>query len=199
MKVSVINLKNRKDRLDFVSGACKREGLEMSVHEATNGQVVYFNDFDTKRMRGHAGCHHSHVSLLQKLKGTAKYHIILEDDVDLISDFKQKVLNLTSKLPNDWNMLYIGGNLNVYKNPIEPFNEFFNIAKQVLATHAYIVNDSKIDEILSVINSRVYKIDIMFIEYQKNNQVFISKECLAWQGETFSDIVFTTIDSNTRY
>ena len=196
MIVHVINLPHRKDRLDYVKKVCKREGLELQRHEATNGQKVFASQFPNKRMRGHAGCHNSHVTLLQKIKGTADYHIILEDDVELTPNFKSKV---EKYITTDFDMLYLGGNLNVYDNPIEPFNDQFDIARKVMATHAYVVNDSSIDSILEIITKRVHKIDVMFMDVQQQMNALITKECLAWQRETFSDIGFKTLDVNTKY
>ncbi len=198
MKVNVINLKSRPDRLSDITTICKREGLEIAIHEATNGQTKYLKEFDTKRMRGHAGCHNSHVTLLKKIKGTSPYHIILEDDAELIHGFKQKAEHYLSKL-DEWTMLYIGGNLNVYDDATEPYNEHFNLAKKVMATHAYIVNDSQIDEILKVIETRIYKIDVMYMDLQQSKDVHITKECLSWQRQTFSDISFQVLNMDTRY
>jgi len=196
MIVHIINLPHRTDRLTYISKVCKREGLEPSIHEATNGQQKYASEFTNKRMRGHAGCHNSHVTLLQKIKGTADYHIILEDDVELIPNFKSKV---EQYITHDYDMLYLGGNLKVYDNPIEPFNNEFDIARKVMTTHAYIVKDSSIDSILEIITKRVHKIDVMFMDVQQQMNALITKECLAWQRETFSDIGFKVLDVNTRY
>ena len=200
MIVHVINLPHRTDRLEYVKKVCEREGLQLSIHEATNGQRKYVTQFTNKRMRGHAGCHHSHVTLLQKIRGTADYHIILEDDVELIEGFKDKVERLIYELSSDdWFMLYLGGNLAVYENPVERCDEYFNYAKKVMGTHAYVINDFHIDEILEVITERVHKVDVMFMGLQQKVDVMISKECLAWQRETFSDIGFKTLNTNTKY
>jgi GR25 family glycosyltransferase involved in LPS biosynthesis len=200
MTVHVINLKSRKDRLEHIKKVCDRESLRLSVHEATNGQQYYAKQFPNKRARGHAGCHHSHVTLLKKLRGTADYHVILEDDVELIEGFKDKVERLIYELSSDdWFMLYLGGNLNVYENPVERCDEHFNYAKKVMGTHAYVVNDAHIDDILEVITERVHKVDVMFMGLQQKVDVLISKECLAWQRETFSDIGFSVLNVNTKY
>lgn len=196
MIVHVINLPHRTDRLEYVKKVCEREGLQLSIHEATNGQRKYVTQFTNKRMRGHAGCHHSHVTLLQKIRGTADYHIILEDDVELTPNFKSKV---EKYIRQDFDMLYLGGNLTVYENPTEPYNDQFDIARKVMATHAYIVRDSSIDLILEVITKRVHKIDVMFMDVQQQMNALITKECLAWQRETFSDIGFKTLNTNTKY
>jgi GR25 family glycosyltransferase involved in LPS biosynthesis len=196
MIVHVINLPHRTDRLEYVKKVCEREGLELSIHEATNGQQKYAAQFTNRRMRGHAGCHNSHVTLLQKIKGRAEYHIILEDDVELTPNFKSKVQQY---IKEDFDILYLGGNINVYDNPTEPYDDQFDIARKVMATHAYIVRDSSIDSILEIITKRVHKIDVMFMDVQQQMNALITKECLGWQRETFSDIGFKTLNINTKY
>jgi GR25 family glycosyltransferase involved in LPS biosynthesis len=199
MIAHVINLKHREDRLQYSQELLQREGLQMIVHEATNGQVEYLEMFDSKRMRGHAGCHNSHITLLEKIKGTAKHHLILEDDCELINGFKDKAQGYIDMMPNDFSVLYLGGNIGVFNKAIEPLNKHFSLAKKVMATHAYVVNDSQIDFILSILKRRVYKIDMMFMEVQQAVDVYITNECLAWQRETFSDIGFDVLKVKTKY
>jgi len=199
MKANVINLEHRKDRLDHIKDVLNREKIEISIHKATNGQEKFFDMFKNKRMKAHAGCYDSHVTLLEKVKGTADYHLILEDDCELIDGFKNKVIRYIELLPKNYTMLYLGGSLNVFKNSIELLNQHFSLAKKVMATHAYLVNDLQIDFILSILKKRIYKIDIMFMDIQQSVDVYITNECLAWQRETYSDIIFDVMKTNTKY
>jgi GR25 family glycosyltransferase involved in LPS biosynthesis len=199
MKANIINLKHRTDRLKEIQSECEREGLELVRHNGVNGQDVFFKQFTNKRMRGHAGCWQSHVNLLNKVKGTAEYHLVIEDDAILCDGFKEKALSYINQLPNDCGLCYLGGSIDLYDNSIRDYNDSFNQALKVLATHCYVIKDSHIDLLLEVLNTRIYKVDVLFTEYQNTNLTLISKECLAWQRESFSDIGFKSFTHNTKY
>jgi GR25 family glycosyltransferase involved in LPS biosynthesis len=198
MKANVINLNYRKDRLKEIQAECSREGLQLVRHEGVNGQKVFFDSFKNKRMRGQAGCWQSHVNLLNKVKGTSEWHLVLEDDEILCDGFKSKVEFYVSKLPTDCGLVYFGGTLN-QGEPIEPYNDLFNQAKYVLGTHCYLIKDTHIDKMLEVLNTRIYKVDVLFTEYQNKYLTLISKECLAWQRPSYSDITFINTNYNTKY
>jgi GR25 family glycosyltransferase involved in LPS biosynthesis len=199
MKANVINLIHRTDRLKEIQAEFTREGLELVRHDGVNGQSVFFNAFKNKRMRGHAGCWQSHVNLLNKVKGTANYHLVIEDDAVLCNGFKEKALYYINQLPEDCGLCYFGGSININKNSILYYNDSFNQALKVLATHCYVIKDSHIDLLLKVLNTRIYKVDVLFTEYQNTNLTLISKNCLSWQRESFSDIGFEILKYNTKY
>jgi GR25 family glycosyltransferase involved in LPS biosynthesis len=199
MKANVINLMHRTDRLKEIQSECTREQLELIKHNGVNGQDVFFKQFSNKRMRGHAGCWQSHVNLLNKVKGTSEYHLVIEDDAVLCEGFKSKALSYISQLPEDCGLCYFGGSVNLTYNARTEYNETFNQALNVLATHCYLVKDSHIDLLLEVLNTRVYKVDVLFTEYQSAHLTLISKECLSWQRESFSDIVFEHTNYKTKY
>ena len=199
MIANIINLERRSDRLKQINNECVREGLYLVRHEAVDGQKEFFTRIDTKRMRGHAGCQQSHINLLKRIKGTQEYHLILEDDAELIGDFKIELENTLDKLPKDWTMCYLGGNTYLYENSIEDSDEYFYRALRVMATHCYLVKDDAIDNILNVLESRYHKVDVVLMDYQLNNIVYMSKKCLSWQRESMSDIVFKKTISSPKY
>lgn len=194
MKANVINLAHRPDRMCEIEMECSREGLDVIRHEAVNG-VKLFPDAD-KKLKGHFGCLHSHINLLKKVKGSNEYHLILEDDAILIEGFEKKIFNLITL---DFDLLYLGGNVFSFENATETFDDKLNIAKNVLCTHAYIIKDESINGLLEVLESRNYKVDVLFTEYQKNHNCFITKECLSWQRESYSDIIFNKMTTNLKY
>jgi GR25 family glycosyltransferase involved in LPS biosynthesis len=194
MKAHIINLPSRLDRRDKMIEVCKREELEYEFHDAINGQRVFFGSAPNKRLRGHFGCLQSHRNLLWEIKGTAKYHLVLEDDAELTEGFLDKVAELV--IPCDYDILYLGGNSDKVTVPL---NESVSIAKNVLTTHAYIVKDKAIDGLLKVLNSRLWKVDVLFTEFQESNLCLISNECLAWQRDSYSNISFDNEPRNTKY
>lgn len=199
MKANVINLAHRTDRLIQIQNECNREGLELIRHEGVNGQVVFANEFSNKRMRGHAGCWKSHVDILKNIKGKSDYHLVLEDDAVLCDGFKDKLLSYIDKIPEDCGLCYFGGSVNLVENSISDYNDLFSQALKVYSTHCYLIKDSHIDNLLEILNTRIYKVDVLFTEYQAKYLTLISKECLSWQRESFSDISFDVLKYNNKY
>lgn len=199
MIANIINLERRPDRKEEMIQECESKGLNPVFHIAIDGQKDFFGKIHTRRMRGHAGCQQSHINLLKRIKGTQDYHLILEDDAVLTDGFKLELDNVLNKLPNDWTMCYLGGNTYLYENSVEDFDEYFYRALRVMATHCYLVKDECIDNILNVLESRYHKVDVMLMEYQLNNVVYLTKKCLSWQRESMSDIVFKKTISSPKY
>jgi GR25 family glycosyltransferase involved in LPS biosynthesis len=199
MKAHVINLKHRRDRLTQIKNQCEKESLDFVRHEAVNGQKQFFDVIPSKRMRGHAGCQQSHMNLLSSVKGSSDWHLILEDDAVLIEGFKDKAKHIIDTLPKDAQMCYLGGNTYLYDDSIEDYNEELVRAFKVMATHCYIIKDSAIDSMLEVLNRRYHKVDVCMMDFQLENVVYMTKECLSWQRESMSDIVFKTTISSPKY
>lgn len=206
MKAHVINLPHRTDRRDAMEEQCRRLGIEPIFFEATNGKVA-FPDEPRKLMRGHFGCLDSHKRLLESLydpkgmsierDGVEIVHLILEDDAVLADDWLEHAyIGSMEKrgLPSNFDILFLGGNITQMENAIEPFNDNFNVARNVLCTHAYKIKNHSIPRLLEVLNSRMWKVDILFTEFQKVANCYITKQCLAWQAVSHSDITDQVLD-----
>lgn len=61
---------------------------------------------------GSIGCAISHIRLWEYISRQARNDIfvIFEDDIILSSDFKRLLYNLTSKLPSDFDIIFLGSN-----------------------------------------------------------------------------------------
>ena len=199
MKVNIINLERRPDRKEEMAAECKSKGLDPIFHIAVDGQKEFFKIESKKRMRGHFGCLQSHRNTLRAVKGTADYHIILEDDVILVDDFAESVKNHISILPDDWSMCYFGGHTKTLEGAVEDFDKDFFYARNVLGLYCYAVNDRYIDEILETLEARLWKADMVAIDYQQKRDVYISKKCHAWIRESFSDICHEVINPDLKY
>lgn len=103
LKKYVINLKRRDDRLKEL-----RLPFDYTIFEATDGREV-FSQYPIKQ-QGFMGCWDSHRRLFNKIKEeNTEYTLIMEDDVDLVENFNERLNEVISELPNDWDLLYLGG------------------------------------------------------------------------------------------
>lgn len=179
IKSYVINLKRRNDRLEKINLPFNYE-----IFEATDGKID-FADYPIKQ-QGFMGCWDSHRRLFTHVKNNKlDMVLVLEDDIEVCDDFNNKLSKVMSELPEDWDLLYLGG-WNV--GDVEKYSESLNWAKKVYTTHAFIVRDKFYDTILEGINLRKWKVDILISDVLPLGNCFICEPTLAWQREGFSDI-----------
>lgn len=124
----LINLKHRTDRW----AECKKQ----------------FNDFPfiiperfeaLKGWCGMDGCKKSHMQVIREAQALEKEHVfILEDDFVLCPNFTQRISLFLEKVPDDWDILWIGGYHN--KRPT-PINDYVSKVERCVNCHAYIVRD----------------------------------------------------------
>lgn len=181
MKTFVINLNRRKDRLkEFASSVT----FDYERFSATDGKIAFP---DSKpRLQGHLGCWDSHRRLLNWSQFSEfPMVMVLEDDVELAPEFEQKLEIIMKELPEDWDLLYLGG-WNTEER--KPYSEHLDIAERVLTTHAYIIRDKFIPKLIETLNGRRFKVDVVFCDALSKGKCFIAHPVIAWQREGFSDI-----------
>jgi GR25 family glycosyltransferase involved in LPS biosynthesis len=119
---------------------------------------------------GEIGCYLSHHTLLKHIKetATAKYTLILEDDGMLLKD----AANLHDKLNNiDFDIFYLGLN-NENKNKNIRDNIYtINKTKPIQGTHAYLVNNNKINKIYENTLNPIGPIDYQYEILIKNDTI----------------------------
>jgi hypothetical protein len=105
-KIFVINRDARTDRWAHCLGQFKKFTLTKCERFSAHDGVILDG-----RLNGNAGCTASHRALLEIIS----YHkwprtLILEDDFKIRhDDFHQKFNDMIGEVPEDWDMLYLGG------------------------------------------------------------------------------------------
>lgn len=179
MEKFLINLKRRDDRLKLINLP-----FNYKIFEATDGKVKYV-DYP-KNEQGFMGCLDSHRRLFSFAKeNDINTIMILEDDVIVCDDFIIKLKKVMSELPDNWDLLYLGG-WNVGEKI--KYSDSLDVAKKVYTTHAFIVKNKFFDTIINQINSRDWKVDVLLSEVLEKGNCFICNPTIAWQREGYSDI-----------
>lgn len=94
MKIYVVNLDERKDRMNKMKGQLQRLGLDYVRFPAINGRDVFDSDSTFNRKRfflengrkivpGEIGCALSHMSIWKEVARSGAYALILEDDANI--------------------------------------------------------------------------------------------------------------------
>lgn len=187
----VINLERRIDRLNELKIPFKYE-----VFVATDGHITFDNNTNSRFELGHLGCKDSHRRLLSKIYDDGlDYCLVFEDDVELCDDFEFKLSSIIKELPEDWDMLYLGGwNLGEKKS----YTNTLDIAETVYTTHSYLIRRKFIPLLINQLDTdECKKVDVVFSVLQKQHKCFITSPILCWQRMGFSDIQ-NKITNNTH-
>ena len=141
-----INLNRREDRKKEVTEEFERFGIAAQRFEAIDGKIFNFPQEFKNMRRGAAAIYLSHLKLIQYAKEKKLRNILIfEDDVEFDDHFMEDFQEGLKSLPNNWNMLYLGGNQK--KLPIVIQGKFCKL-KEVKTTHAYAINGNFFDTVL---------------------------------------------------
>lgn len=220
MDVYVIHCKKHNERLPNIEHHLKKLFPQLKIWDGVvinnsvpflqkemqkyNTNITVKNDKIFKSL-GEIGCYLSHHTLLKHIKETetkttAKYTLILEDDGMLLKN----AANLQDKLDKldkvDFDMLYLGlNNENKNKN-IKDTVYSINKTKPIQGTHAYVVNNNKINKIyentLTPIGPIDYQYEIL-IKKDTINAVIIYPYLCVQDRESFQSTI-KKINNNTR-
>lgn len=179
-----INLDRRPDRWK----ECVREFDRVEITDVERFTAVDGNSIHTKSvlLPGEVGITLSNLNLLMDArKNSYERILILEDDIQFSENFVRDFDTWHSEIPNDWQMLYLGGNL-VGWQP-SPISDHVHLGKNILAIHALGLHASTYDSIISSINLNI-QIDSTYSEQSNNFNSYLMTPRMAWQRECYSDI-----------
>ncbi len=202
-KIFCINLEERIDRWDKCQQKFTALGILDKVERFRAVQIGTTDHFQAK-MAGRAGCALSHASILDiAIKENLSNYLVLEDDFDLSptpEECSSILSSSTSELPNDWDLFYLGGNLNRDYGtfPLEKYSENLFRLRSCHTTHSFAVNSSFYSElkkqlptagsVIEWLNAH-QAIDVhLSKEILPHNNTFIPTIMLFVQQADFSDI-----------
>jgi GR25 family glycosyltransferase involved in LPS biosynthesis len=217
MDVYVIHCEKHKERLPNIEHHLKKLFPELKIW---NGVVIdnsvpflekemkkYNTNITVKnnnifKSLGEIGCYLSHHTLLKHIKETkttAKYTLVLEDDGMLL----ENAANIHDKLDKvDFDMLYFGlNNENKHKHIVDTIYSINN-SKPIQGTHAYVVNNNKINKIyentLTPIGPIDYQYEILIKEDTINAVIFFPYLCVQDRKSFHSTIKILNTDMRQR-
>lgn len=185
-----INLFKRKDRWELALKEFNKLGIEDRV----------FRISAIEKENAAYGCHLSHAKSLQFAKDLeAENILIFEDDVEFFPNAVENLNQALVELPPDWDMLYLGANLDRY--PAYQISDHLAKLEGAFATHAYAINSRMYDILIrvnqdnNIIHNDVYYSDHV-IPY---HNCYITLPLVAGQRDSYSDIQKTVMSSNAMF
>ena len=174
--IFVISLKNRKDRRKKIATNLKKR------------KVVPFKFYNAvKNVKNPArGCLQSHINIIRQAKQKKlKSVMILEDDCKFL---KKPTL---PEPPKDWEMLYLGGNMEEVISKENP--DWYQM--RCWTTHSYIIKDVLYDKVISELKQYDREIDRYYCnEIHKNHKVYMCQPMITEQLAGYSDIEKKKVD-----
>jgi len=171
LNIVVINLKDRTDKRVYIENELKSHNIKFN----------FFNAI--KHNNPKRGCLESHISIIKdSLIKNIKYLLIIEDDCKFINN-----ISLMKELPNDWDMLYLGGTVHRILN--RKYKGYARV--QCWTTHAYIINLTNKKLVDSILEADNYDGEIDRYYLEKIHPKFNAYMCdpmIAIQKEGYSDI-----------
>jgi glycosyl transferase family 25 len=195
-KIFCINLDRRPDRWESVQKQFQKHGIKnVERFSAVDGNSIKVNN-QINLLPGEIGCLLSHLEIVKKAKEQGlKNYLVLEDDVIFRDDFSKLYERFNKQIPEDWNMVYLGGN-NVIDHPVKISENVFKIYN-TYAIHAVIVKDTLYDYLIEMLPKMKKPVDVYFADLQKIfNCYCFNNPKLAWQNTGFSDIQMKEINYN---
>ena len=174
MKTFVVNLDRRPDRWETFQRHDEPKFLNYKRFSAIDGTKLestsqlsqIFDNNDYNMRKGMVGCAMSHIKLyIELLKDNeADGYCILEDDIEFVPDFKDKLIFCIQELEKtNWDMFYLGHHLwkqfiddEVFSKTlwpkIEQFDRFESLRRSIGGTIGYIINKKGAENLLNFIN-----------------------------------------------
>jgi glycosyl transferase family 25 len=190
--IFVINLEKDNDRWDYY------DNLNIQSIKINRFNGIYGKDLDRNNLiktgilsetnvlkDGQLGCALSHMNLWNhSLKYQNKYLLVLEDDVILDKDIYNKINNLEDYLPENWDVIFLGG-CNVYG---KKYNEKFIIPTKYnklynLCLHAMLINKKSIPKLNNIMKPIIVPIDNQIRDNYKSLNVFYANPNLINQNK----------------
>jgi GR25 family glycosyltransferase involved in LPS biosynthesis len=194
-KTYCVNLDRRIDRWSDSINEFKRFNLiEVERVSAIDGKTI--QQENTHINKSEISLILTNIKIIEKAKKDGlKSILILEDDVE----FTDEINNISEYfkfLPNDWDMIYFGGNHNTHMN-IEPpiiINEKISKLHHTFSTHCVGIKNTAYNIILDNLKHPTKQLDAIYSDLQKTLNVYSFYPMIASQRIGFSDIQEMDVD-----
>jgi glycosyl transferase family 25 len=207
-KTYVINLETDKDRLKDILNMGKRENIHIERFDAVNGRKLssqdpYIKKFFSKQnklKKSQKGCALSHIKIWEKIKENNDENVmILEDDAIIPTDFNNKLNAYIKELPDNWEMVLLGGNNIVGKQ----YSKLLLKANPLTKKHCnyglfgYLIKKNTATKLLNVCMGLGKTIDVQLNKhfYKRNNVFFCSPQLITHNYDYYSNI-FNKVRTN---
>lgn len=187
--IYIINLLRRTDRYERVAAQAKQFGFPFVVTCAVDAKEIH----NPTRLRdGEHALLLSYAKVINWAKSRNLDKILIfEDDFELVDEFNFR-LNEFSYVPEDWDLVYLGGNHSHlgagWKSP-EKVNMFVNRLYSTYCAHSILVRNTMYDYILDGISKFDKPLDVIYCDLQQKFNAYGFSKTMCRQYDSESDII----------
>lgn len=187
--VFCINLQTRTDRWVEVSAEFSKHNIFVERVDAVDGSKL---DYNGPLLKGEVGALRSHKKVFELADSRGLEQILIfEDDVEFTENFNSQLLSKYTRVPVQWDMLYLGGN---HVGGFTMVNESVARINHSYAIHAYAVKSNMFKSIIECLENEEKQVDVRLAELQSKCNAFVVRPHLAFQKQGFSDIQQGVVD-----
>jgi GR25 family glycosyltransferase involved in LPS biosynthesis len=200
-KAFCINLDRRNDRWEEVQPIFQRENIEIERFSACDGN----KEFNLPIVEGgpasnaELGGAKSHMDVIVKAKELGlKNVLVFEDDVDLIPNINEEFSKVLGQIPDDWDMIYFGGN---HVGGLLQFSPNVCRAGRTYALQMYAVRDKFYDLAIKYYSDKIKWVlsgrqplkpsvaaDYFIADLHQIINCYVIKPHFSWQRKSYSDL-----------
>ena len=210
-KLYVINLNRRPDRYEEVKVEFDKINAKVERVEAVDGNTLP----PTDNKPGNRGLIATNIKILEDaIKNEYDNILIFEDDAVFVDNFNKLFNEKILALPENWDILYLGGNhilhvpgfelitgdknFKVTKENYKTLNHELSKTPCTYCTHAVGINSKIYERVLNALKNGSQPIDNLYYQLQNggacNSYTFLPS--LVTQKASFSDIENLYLDYN---
>lgn len=218
-KIFCLTLKNTPKRQEYAQRHFDQHGLDVEFFEGINGAefglrttIPYKDDNpdgpDYFIKEGRIGCLLSHFMLWKTLWHNQYDEIlILEDDAVLTDNFKEKLIEIKNKLPDDWQYVFIGHCCLVPPEHQTIIADGIVVPSHPpMCTHGYMIKKSAIPTLIetnsqawSAVDIQIQKKSLKLLKYYVCNPPLVNQISIA-QGLNIEDQkIFSSLTIDSLY
>ena len=198
-KIYCINLDRRPDRWEhFLNQSKKFNVPNFERVSAIDGTLIDVSKYNTNLNNGEIGLVLTTIGIFEdSIKNNYENILILEDDC-VFEDEMKNVDLFFQNLPENWDMIYFGGNHNTHGGYEQPqiVNDFVKKVLYTYSSHMVGFNKKIFNKILSLMKTYQFQVDIVYSRLQKENNCYTFYPRLSTQLVDYSDIQNKITDYN---
>ncbi len=188
-----INLDDRKDRWEEAAKQFVKHNLWVERVSGIKGSNMNL-DFPPEIKEGAVGCALSQLFALKLAKhNRLKKFLLLEDDVEFDEEIHSKFSKCYSQVPNDWDMIYLGGQ-HFHGMNLQQVSENVYKCVYTLCAHSVIFKYTVFDRFINKLVDITKPCDVHYAESHKEINAYVIIPHLTWQRNSFSDIEKVNVD-----
>lgn len=132
------------------------------------------------------GCLCSHLGVVEEsLRRGAQSLLVLEDDLDFVDRFDERLGEFLSAVPSDWDLLYLGGE---HLLPPTPVSSEVDRCRKTIRTHAIAMTATAMGMVLDQASGFNFHYDHMLVRVLGSRPMYAPHQWLVNQIDSPSDV-----------